>query len=402
MSDNAAPPCEASGATEKFEDSEEASEVQEAFIEDRADRDHFHAVFRTESSAIREALGVFVSSPEAGTVITVHKTLDDLLSRVQRLEVEYTRASELLKAYDQMACRKELRGLSDDIAGQRARLAPRKKFGFRRKASAATTGADPPSSADASTKSSPGTTLPATTAGAVETAGEVIKDLNGEVLVFRPGTLVGRDVTLRALQGCRIVLLDHIGALHCHDLRNCDIVACAIGSSALLYKCSECILTLAAKQLRLHDSQEISLHLHTKSNPVIEHCQRISVSPFDLLFPDLGNLWIAAGLGSADGGMPCVQSGPWMEVQDFNWHRRQSSPNWCLVPPSDHRHGLEFHDLEAVVAALGSSDAARATVAEDVVEQLGLCTKRWEAAEAETDGRLCTAPTATNESVPAG
>merc|ERR1711897_112720 len=91
--------------------------------------------------------------------------------------------------------------------------------------------------------------------------------------------------------------MGRIGALHCHNLSGCDIVVGVCGSSALLYNCRECSLTIAAKQLRLHDSEKIALHIHTLSGPVVENCQKILVSPYDLSYPCVDNHWQAAFLG---------------------------------------------------------------------------------------------------------
>jgi len=161
-----------------------------------------------------------------------------------------------------------------------------------------------------------------------------IRDSRNLAFTFASGELQGRDVVLCNLEGCRVFLLDRVGALHCHGLHHCEVLVGAVASSALLYDCCGCVVTLAAKQLRLHDSREVLLHLHTLSKPVIERSSRILFAPYDLSYTDLDEHWAEAALGqpATSHGQEGDGVAEWSDVQDFNWHRRQASPNWRVVP----------------------------------------------------------------------
>ena len=97
---------------------------------------------------------------------------------------------------------------------------------------------------------------------------------------------------------------------------------------------------LEVKQLRLHDSKLVALHLHSLSGPIIEHCERISFAPKDLRWPEGQRLLEDAGLDQAESA--------WSEVQDFNWLRRQASPNGRLVPSGSRRPALHLGSAEEV------------------------------------------------------
>merc|ERR1711865_349693 len=117
----------------------------------------------------------------------------------------------------------------------------------------------------------------------------------------------------------------------------------------------------------------MSLHLHTLSGPVVEHCRRIAVSPYDLVYPEVESHWTAAGIGiPAHLGDPEKAGGAWADVQDFNWLKRQHSPNWCILATSDRSPRCECTDAKSL--------AAREPLPPRLKE-LDQCVGCWEAAE---------------------
>jgi len=220
----------------------------------------------------------------------------------------------------------------------------------------------------------------------------LLENRKNEALVHNPGDISGQDVTLRDLDGCRLLLLDRVGAVHCHNVHRCDIVIGAIGSSMLLYNCSDCTITIATKQLRLHDSERMLFHLHTLSGPVIEHSRRIAFAPHDVCYPELAEQVTAATLGVLRPATGADDDrGPWADVQDFNWHKRQASPNWIVVPRSARRDPRKFEQGAA---------AASAEPLPPPLCELESCQAGWEAAERGEAGSE-RAPPASMPSLPA-
>jgi len=289
-------------------------------------------------------------------------------------------------------------------ANCRERLAPRKKFSFKRKEKSASEkpsdNAAGPAGYKAAASPEASKQLPAepqqesrtgAEAGALSALGastvELFEGLVEQAITREPGELASRDVTLRALTGCRVVLLDRIGALHCHSLRRCEIIVGAVSSSALLYDCHECVLTLAAKQLRLHDSDYIALHLHTKSGPVIEHCQRVVLSPYDLHYTGAEAHWAAAELGEVGSASSTSETGAWADMQDFDWHRRQASPNWRIVPAARRRTRIEVSGGAAELASSAPLPPPALGAAEGIFAS---CSDIWE--DAAKDGTVAAKP----------
>jgi len=231
--------------------------------------------------------------------------------------------------------------------------------------------------------------LPAFVAGSAPDASGAAERLEGQrgVLIARGAAeLGGRDVVLQGLEGCRVLLLGVVGALRCQDLRRCEVVVGAVASSALLHDCHECVVTLATKQLRLHDSGDVLLHLSTRSRPTVERSRRVLVAPFDLRYPGVEGHLAEAALADVD------SSSAWAEVQDFDWHKRQASPHWRVVPPELRREPL---DLAAPGAGAAGEEPSHAEPVAVDLAALDRCRPCWTAAEApEEEGQPGGSPAA--------
>lgn len=334
-------------------------------VEESVERDAFRTLFQAETAAMRKELADLSASEDRGD--KAGEVLDALFHREQILEAKCTRITDILPRYDQQRYRSALKTLVNDIGVAREALAPRKKFSFARKKPASTAVATPAIASVDTAETS------LEVKGTLQTGdGELIANLHDVCFARGDGELAGRDVTLRELTGCRVVLLDRVGALHCHELRQCHIVVGAIASSALIYDCHDCIFTLAAKQLRLHRSENIGLHLHTLSLPAIEHSRRIQVAPFDVVYPLIDHHWSLATLGARPqleepDTFETRESSAWSKVQDFNWHKRQASPNWCVMPRELRRQPLCFADAFSAVGDLSPS-----------ADELDRCRRCWE------------------------
>jgi hypothetical protein len=107
----------------------------------------------------------------------------------------------------------------------------------------------------------------------------------------------------------------------------------------LVDTCIDCVIIGACRQFRMHNSRNCKVVLHITSGPIIEDCQGITFAPF---VERLHAPSFAAPLGSGEGGKSWWESklveasldfnmNKWNEVEDFNWLRKQKSPNWDAV-----------------------------------------------------------------------
>eukprot|EP00920_Eleutheroschizon_duboscqi_P006610 GHVT01015575.1.p1 GENE.GHVT01015575.1~~GHVT01015575.1.p1 ORF type:complete len:553 (+),score=143.62 GHVT01015575.1:252-1910(+) len=147
----------------------------------------------------------------------------------------------------------------------------------------------------------------------------VIGDKTDCTLCFGPGTLNGVDLTMNDI------------AARLHAVHESIVWLGAVGSSLLLYGCSHCTIGVAAQQVRVHDSRSINFHTLVLSPPVIERCSSIGFGPCRVSYKEQKEQLQPLGLDDCE----CVADGVWGLALDFNWHKKQPSPNWRRLDSSE-------------------------------------------------------------------
>jgi len=172
-------------------------------------------------------------------------------------------------------------------------------------------------------------------------------------MAWGPGELQGRDVTISDCSNCTFYFLDVVGAVHLRDLSKCAIWTGCNSSSVLAYDCRQCRIVAACRQLRIHQSSSLIVCACTASSPIIEKSVGVCFAPYCLEYPSLKDHWKEAGLGDLD---TTDTNGAWQNVQDFDWLKRQASPNWVKCDASESKETLRLN-----VVAAGSGDHADST-----------------------------------------
>ena len=104
-----------------------------------------------------------------------------------------------------------------------------------------------------------------------------------------------------------------IKQLYCNMNEDCGIEVGTVLGSALIYNCKNCKFVVSAHQARIHKCTNCTFVLYAGSSPVIEDST-------GLVFQEIDPKMIP----------PVHQGKPnhCGEVQDFNWHKKDKSPNW--------------------------------------------------------------------------
>eukprot|EP00999_Lentomonas_sp_LEN2_P000279 NODE_1274_length_925_cov_109.858396_g1228_i0.p1 GENE.NODE_1274_length_925_cov_109.858396_g1228_i0~~NODE_1274_length_925_cov_109.858396_g1228_i0.p1 ORF type:complete len:307 (-),score=51.70 NODE_1274_length_925_cov_109.858396_g1228_i0:4-885(-) len=112
-------------------------------------------------------------------------------------------------------------------------------------------------------------------------------------------TLTGRNndvVCMESLEGstalsvtkvdhCQIFVGQCTQRVYVTNARDTTIVVSPVSGSVFIDQCDNCTFVLFCHQLRIHRSNGIKLVLHVTSNPIMEDCQNIQVSPNTLDYP---------------------------------------------------------------------------------------------------------------------
>ncbi|KAJ2718381.1 hypothetical protein GGI07_005786 [Coemansia sp. Benny D115] len=90
-------------------------------------------------------------------------------------------------------------------------------------------------------------------------------------------------------------------------------------------------LVLGVRQFRLENSKEINVFVHCISRPIIEKSTAVVFAPFPLV------LETAQVRKEFEDAKLAGMQNMYDRVDDFNWLRRQASPNWSIndTPPTE-------------------------------------------------------------------
>lgn len=145
-----------------------------------------------------------------------------------------------------------------------------------------------------------------------------------QVLSIENEELYQRDVALRNLKNCTVVLQGVMATLHLTNLVDCIILSGPVTSSVFVDKCSNCKMVVACQQLRMHTSVKCDIYLHVTSKGIIEDCSQIRTAPYNLLYDDLDKHFNMSTLDK--------KSNNWDNLDDFNWLAPDvPSPNWSIL-----------------------------------------------------------------------
>ncbi|KAJ1784483.1 hypothetical protein LPJ59_006347 [Coemansia sp. RSA 2399] len=272
---------------------------------------------------------------------------EDVSQMVRDLDLALREALVYLPPYDQKQLSKELESLRLAVQQQGRRAADgnirgKAGGGFKFKSAKTTT-----KLAGKKTQNSDGIRLPPTsqpnTGVATALADDkqtnvssvnnnssfVFANLTGERKVVGVPQTAESDATdceLRDISNSIVDLRQVSGslrALNCHKLRNSIVLCGPFAGSATMRDSVNCILVLGVRQMRLENSTHIDVYLHCSSRPIIEKSSAIRFATY----PSSLSPRCTSSANSSD-----LLALPNMfdNVDDFNWLKRQHSPNWSV------------------------------------------------------------------------
>lgn len=111
------------------------------------------------------------------------------------------------------------------------------------------------------------------------------------------------------------------------NLSGCRILV--VADIVIIRSCSNCVFTVAATTVRVSQSENVILSLHTQNASVIENSTAIHFAPWTAQFPKMGELL-------ADASLAAVKS-RWADVRDCNAEvgRRAFAGNFTVASPAD-------------------------------------------------------------------
>ena len=155
-----------------------------------------------------------------------------------------------------------------------------------------------------------------------------IRGKSNTTLIKNPGSVNGQPFDIIDCKNCSISILDNCDQVQIDNVMDSKIFIGASRGSVFIRNCSNCIFTIACKQLRTRDCRDCSLNLYSMTQPVIETSSGIKFGPLDVKDADHEKAITAAGLD--------LSVSQWSKVYDFN-DPSKTGENWSMIK----EHGSE-------------------------------------------------------------
>ena len=261
-------------------------------------------------------------------------------------------ASYYLTAYDARARGRAMAELREEYERCAAVVTPRARFRFKSRGREARAGASASANATNSvqTEGSPSSGRRCSEGdGGNENEnddGPGVRDRVGETVVIRDVD-ESEDFVLERCADCEIVLLGCARALRAYDLRRCRIYVACVAGSAHVENLVDCVVCVAARQLRVHAARRVRFHVRTSSRPIVEDSRDVGFAQLVVPTDDAFIREMLKSRGLAE------DTGAWKNVDDFKWLKASQSPNWRLLEEDEYRA-----DADAILASIRNASSS--------------------------------------------
>ncbi|KAG1692719.1 hypothetical protein DVH05_025197 [Phytophthora capsici] len=171
------------------------------------------------------------------------------------------------------------------------------------------------------------------------------RNKKNETLMKLPGQIEGQPFDISDLEGCTVMLLDHINQVQIDNLSNCRVFVGPSSESVFVRNCSNCVFTIACKQLRTRDCSSCSIYLYSLTDPIIETSQEITFAPFNGAYCGIERNFTDAHLEPTNNH--------WSQVYDFN-DPDKTGANWRILKHEEEAAPWVI-DIEAQVPGAATS-----------------------------------------------
>lgn len=175
--------------------------------------------------------------------------------------------------------------------------------------------------------------------------------LTGQTYLKPPGSCqskwdsVNISIEIQCCENCNIYVLDVTEQVQISDCHNCRIIVGPCKGSVFLMDSTGCTVSTAAKQLRLRDCKDCTLHIFapTQESAVVETCERIRFGCWNIAYPELAKQFRMASWDAS--------TNFWNRVYDFSPADGDAPKNWSAIDPADNGDG-RWCELEIAPSGL--------------------------------------------------
>lgn len=269
--------------------------------------DYFDSVFDKKVVEIGSRLDGLMSDS-----IKIQDEFTSIAKDLQELQRYFTSSTIFLNDHKIQRCQNIINQLVTKSDETKARLVPKKKFGFKNKPAAAQIKVE--SKVDGVVKESTQKNFLWT---------EAYKQ-NKIIEIVDPEKTNNQDLTLKEMENCVIVIKGHPGSLQMLKMKNCLVLCGPVSRSIFGDSCENCTFAFTCQQLRLHSSSMCDIYMQVTSRAIIEDCRDIHFASSTYTYDGQDSDLVGSGL---DGSV-----NNWENIGDFNWlSTDKQSPNWSRI-----------------------------------------------------------------------
>ncbi|KAL8935203.1 MAG: hypothetical protein Q9211_004822 [Gyalolechia sp. 1 TL-2023] len=319
-----------------------------ALLSNMSDKDNFYRHVLQRSSELRERVYGLKSTELAAAARNT--ALTQCLTDINDLKNEIGSQANRTAPHDQRTYSEVkplvLNGLNEQLQEVRSEIAPKRKFAFKPKASAAPinqSSAASPSPVESS-RTRPveeaSETLdpqPVSTTGSGLGDSEVASAFSGIHHELRTESSLrhaDRGIVMADSSQCVVRCALPSPKLTINNIQTSVLMSGPINGATFVTGMTASVLVVACRQLRMHRCRDCVVYLRCSSRPIIEDCSSIRFAPF----PD------ELDIAPLDGTI----SDQWDRIHDFNWLKAGHSPNWSILEPEKRKSPDQWRRLQGI------------------------------------------------------
>lgn len=270
--------------------------------------DYFESVFDAKVCELGQRLDALEPN---GAVEMQQEEFNAVAKDLQELQRFFTSSTIFLNDRKIQKSQDIINQLVTKLDETKARLVPKKKFGFKNKSLAPQPKAE--TKVDGVSK---------------EVARKEFlwteTQKQNQVISLEGDKTNNQDLTLKEMENCVIIIKGHPGSLQMSKMKNCLVLCGPVSRSVFGDNCENCTFAFTCQQLRLHSSTSCDIYIFVTSRAIIEDCREIHVAPGSFTYDGYDGDMQQSGLDGSTNN--------WENIGDFNWlSTDKQSPNWSRI-----------------------------------------------------------------------
>lgn len=317
-------------------------------------KERFYKQFQGSITALQDDVSLLGSVASTGG--ERQDAIETILAGISRLSNEVSDASDYVPAYDQRLYSQALKALTDQLNEETSKLAPKSRFQFKSRGQNTSLSR---AKDDARLMQNRPDEIPsAPIQGEVDSLGALptfSKNYNEEMAraggsgIRKPSFSTARDIAISGQTGLHIILPSTaaratssgsltdlkgcivdmsvptangapFASLALKNIDNSLIIAGHVDGPVHITGIRNSILVVAARQVRIHECENVDIYLHCTSHPIIEDCSGMGFAPIPSCFMSQNK---------------APAKNQWDQVDDFKWLKAEHSPNWKVLPEGE-------------------------------------------------------------------